>query len=86
MLPRSRGTAGFKRRLSFLPIAKFLLSAPNCLMRGPNSTMPNLITSLPGPQVKTQAPVVVAINDVGVLSADPTKSSRLSLILREKAS
>jgi hypothetical protein len=86
MLPRSRGMAGFKRRLSFLPIAKFLLSAANYLMRRPNSTMPNLIASLLGPHVKTQAPALVAINDVGVLSPDPTKSSRLSLILREEAS
>lgn len=38
------------------------------------------------PHVKIQAPVVVAINDVGVLSADLTNSSRLSLILREKTS
>jgi hypothetical protein len=38
------------------------------------------------PHVKIQAPVVVAIKDVGVLSADLTNSSRLSLILREKTS
>ena len=36
------------------------------------------------PYVKIQAPVVVAINELGVLSADLTNSSRLSLILRGK--